>query len=120
MNTIEILGREKGGTAEILIDNKRLEKVTSYSLQQLPGEPAELEVSVYGVPQIIAHGTVKVSIDVQSIQDACAVLRRKLIDDREFYGAFHSCIVGALREMPNGVHEDKAALMILDRIIGNE
>ena len=67
--------------------------------------------------------TVKVDVEISSLQDACRVVVTSLKTNEEFYKAFVASIESALRESTIVWEEweyTETAKKIADRIIGNE
>lgn len=105
------------------IDGKIIPKVCSIDFHVSKDEIPCFTIETIGVPDIEMGCRCDFRFDVETVKQACEVLKREFRTNRDFYDAFVASIESTLRESMLILKEwecEETAKKIADRIIGNE
>lgn len=107
----------------VKIDGKEIPKVRSIDFHVSKDEIPCFTIETMCVPDIEMQGRCDFRFDVETVKQACEVLKREFRTNIDFYNAFVASIESALRESTIVWEEweyEEIAKKIADRIIGDE
>lgn len=105
------------------IDGKEIPKLRSIDFHVSKDEIPCFTIETIGMPDIEMEGRCDFRFDVETIQQACVILKTVMKIDLLIYNALVASIESALRESTIVWEEweyEETAKKIADRIIGNE
>ena len=107
----------------IEIDGKIIPKVRSLDFHVSTDKMPCFTIETMGVTDIEMQNRCDFRFDVETVKQACEVLKREFRTNRDFYNAFVASIESALRESTivwEELEYEETSKKIADRIIGNE
>lgn len=114
--------KENDHIHRVFVDGKQIEKITHLDFQINPCEIPSITLNIERMSGVDFEGQAEVNFlnNPFTVQNACKILRKELLEHGELYRAFLASIYSALNDIPEGTFINEMPEIILSRIIGEE